>query len=101
MTAIVPVVVRIGDAVVITVAPRAIVVVITLGLVAIGDAIAVAVPAARHVAPLLAAGDVEALPGARHVAIARALDHPLARDPDILVTNQLVVARRPDVAGPR
>src|SRR5260370_7557682 len=92
------VIVRIRESVVIPVAIRS---ALATALVAIGDAVAVTVPAARDVAPLLAAAGSEALPGIRDVAVAHPERFPAARSPDVAVVDQAVVAGRPDIAGPR
>src|SRR5260370_1066517 len=98
LATIVVVIVRIRDAVVIPVAIRS---ALATALVAIGDAVAVTVPAARDVAPLLAAAGSEALPGIRDVAGAHPERFPAARRPDVAVVDQAGVAGRPDIAGPR
>src|SRR5260370_28677849 len=74
---------------------------VVVPIIPVGDAVAVAGPAAGMVGPLLAAADMHAVPPVRHVAVALPGSLPLARVPHILIADQTIVARRPDVAGTR
>src|ERR1700722_3701391 len=98
LATIVVAIVGIRDAVVIPVAVRSALAVV---LVLVRDTVAVTVPAARHIAPLLATADGHALPGIGDIAVACAGRFPMARIPDVAVVDQAGVTGRPEVAGTR
>lgn len=88
----------IGDAVAILVAPCLVTAVVIL-IGAIGNAVAVLVPAAGLVAPAFATILAVALPTIGYVAITRTPLLPSAWCPDVLVIDQSIGARRPDITG--
>src|SRR5262245_20313307 len=100
-TTVVVAIVGVGNAVMVSVAPgTTLIVAIALALIAIRNAVAVAIPTARHEPPLPAAAEIHALPQSGHVTVAPTRRDVLAASPYVAVVHQDVVGRRPDIARP-